>query len=105
MAAITHNAITRHGWRTTASPSPPNGPGPAVSARRPPPAARRTAESVAYTCLLLAMSLPRCVLPRRGRWSFGLGFQGVSWPKLRSLAERGPRPQVPDEGDPGTPGD
>ena len=66
MAAMTHNAITRHGWRTTARPSPPNGPGPAVSVLRMPSAARRTAGSVAYACLLLTMSLPRCVLLKSG---------------------------------------
>ena len=34
----------------------------------------------------------------------GLRRAGVSWPKLRSLAECGQRPQVSGEGDPGAPG-
>ena len=36
-------------------------PGLLVPGMRPPPAARRTAESVAYACLLLTMPLPRCL--------------------------------------------
>jgi hypothetical protein len=60
-AATTQARMVSHGWCTTARPSAANGPWPAAPGPRPPPAARRTAEPVADACLLLTMSVPRCL--------------------------------------------
>ena len=60
-AATTQARMVSHGWCTTARPSAANVPWPAVPGLRLPPAARRTAEPVADACLLLPMSVPRCL--------------------------------------------